>query len=202
MNKQAALHPDGTGRSTMYGESGFARREADAYFTEPWVTACLAGRVSFRGRVWEPACGRGDMSKALQAQSYDVFSTDVRDWGADVQYLKDFLTHLEVPAGCESIVTNPPYDAAESFIQHALNLTEPVQGMVAMLLRNEFDCARGHRRFFHDHPAFACRLTLTKRPRWAWWETDRKDKAAPRHNFMWAIWDWQNRGMPTVRYAP
>ena len=39
----------------------------------------------------------------------------------------------------EAIVTNPPYTLAQEFIEHSLDLMEPVEGVVAMLLRNEYD---------------------------------------------------------------
>lgn len=35
--------------SSIYGESGYARRRNDAYYTEHWVTRCLIGapRVAY-----------------------------------------------------------------------------------------------------------------------------------------------------------
>jgi hypothetical protein len=66
----------------------------------------------------------------------------------------------------EGIISNPPYVIADRFITHALHLTEPHKGMVAMLLRCDFDHAAGRRHLFADCPAFARKVVLTKRIRW------------------------------------
>jgi hypothetical protein len=43
------------------------------------------------------------------------------------------------------------------------------------------------------------KVVLTKRPRWS---TD--DKASPRHNFAWFVWDWSNPNGPEaiLRHGP
>ena len=98
-------------------------------------------------------------------------------------------------SGCVSIVTNPPYDQAEVFIRRALELTKPARGMIAMLLRNEYDCAMSRVDLFRKAP-FALKLVLTKRPRWF-----KNDIASPRHNFAWFVWDWRQVGLPVIRYG-
>ena len=50
----------------MLGNSGYERILNDAYYTERWVTETLLSQVRFRGAVWEPAAGRGDISVGLR----------------------------------------------------------------------------------------------------------------------------------------
>lgn len=59
----------------MLGSSGYKRRHGDLYATEPWVTRALLSRVRFRGPVWEPAAGRGDMVRVLQDAGYEVYAS-------------------------------------------------------------------------------------------------------------------------------
>jgi hypothetical protein len=63
--------------------------------------------------------------------------------------------------------------------------------MVAILARHEFDCAARRRPLFED-ARFRMKLVLTKRPRWV----DGPQRASPRHNFAWFLWDHQHRGAP------
>lgn len=213
------------GRSAMLGESGFARRALDSYWTQPWVTEALLDRISFPREIHEPACGRGDMAAVMTARGYRVLASDVEDYGYPGARVEDFLERdVPLPLFPDrfAIVTNPPYSHAESFIDRALLLTEPVGGMVAMLLRNEFDSgqspnAKGpeqgegrRRRLIADHPAFDAKLTLTRRPRWDWHlpppatKKEKDERHGPRHNFAWLIWDWRrsvNRP-PRLLYAP
>ena len=70
-------------------------------------------------------------------------------------------------------------------------------GKVAMLLPLGFDAAKGRRRFFADHPAFARKLILTNRIRWA---NLPQKKAGPSANHFWGIWDWRHVGPPTLHW--
>jgi hypothetical protein len=188
--------------SAMLGESGYARVEGDQYWTEPWVTKALLDRVKFRGMVWEPACGRGDMADVLVENGYKVMCTDIA--GASLGYnaaeTLDFLTQSSPVDGPFSIVTNPPFTLAEKFICHALDLTSRAGGMVAMLLRNEYDCAAKRRGLF-ENEAFAAKLVLTKRPRWV-----ELHFASPRHNFAWYVWDHKHsfcvNGKARIEWLP
>src|SRR5690242_1329414 len=78
-------------KSASHGEAGYARRERDAYFTEPWVTRALLDAVLLtrppswsspsQCTVWEPACGDGRMARVIAERGYPVVATDIADWG-------------------------------------------------------------------------------------------------------------------------
>jgi hypothetical protein len=104
-------------------DSGFARVALDAYATPPWVTEYLLPHIPDRiTSVWEPAAGTGQMVGVL-ASRFTVEATDI-DCG------RDFLA--ESKSDCAAIITNPPYTLAQEFIEHALDLTRPHDGFVAM----------------------------------------------------------------------
>ena len=64
-----------------------------------------------------------------------------------------------------------------------------------MLLPLAFDAAKGRRELFADCPAFARKLILTNRIRWA---NLPQKVAGPSVNHSWYIWDWTFRGVPTI----
>lgn len=186
----------------MLGDSGYDRIPLDAYWTPPWCTEALLSAMPLRGLVWEPTCGRGDMVRSLRGRGYRVFASDVKQHGQlDFGFSQhDFFALSEAPPKVETVATNPPYNEAERFARHAIDLMAPRRGMVAMLFRSEFDSAARRRDLFEEQP-FACKIVLTKRPRWDWWFRD-KPKNGPRHNFAWFVWDHRHEGPPVMRWAP
>ena len=164
------------------GESGYERIEGDRYYTEPWVTHALLSRFKFAPAIWEPAAGMGHMSSVIAMHGYDVLSTDIHPVEANNIFYGDFLQSENCMT--RDIITNPPYDYAEAFINHALFLAEENYNRVAMLLRNEYDSASSREYLFDQHPAWDTKLVLTRRPRWV------VDSGSPRHNYAWFIWDW------------
>lgn len=176
------------------GPSGYDRIEADFYPTEAWCTQALIKNYNFQGVIWEPACGEGAISIVLTEAGFDVVSTDLYDRGFGTSG-QDFFDQTGTPKDVRSIITNPPYSDAEKFIRHSINLMSPSHGSVAMLLRHEYDCAAGRVDLFR-HPAFAMKLSLTKRPRWIAGST-----GSPRHNYAWFVWDWTTtKSPPTIKW--
>ena len=175
-------------------ESGYARKEHDLYETPEWVTAALLSFLPRQVQFWEPASGSGKMARVLSAVG-PVTSTDI-------MLGDDFLRTTELPHSmCAAIVTNPPYERATEFCEHALQLMEPVHGFVAMLLRTDFDHAKSRTHLFRDCPAFARKLVLMKRIAW-FVDEDGRPKGSPSFNHAWYIWDWRHEGSPTISYGP
>jgi hypothetical protein len=199
--KKRAMAKLPVARNPMLGESGFKRVEGDRYWTESWVTQALIDGVKLRGLIWEPACGRGDMADVLIAAGYEVMVSDIAGdaLGCKNAAKADFLAHGSPGDALFSIVTNPPYVLAEEFIRHAIDLTARASGMVAMLLRNEYDCAAS-RRYLFEREAFAAKLVLTRRPRWA--DGLGQSSASPRHNFAWYLWDHHNSAPARIKWLP
>lgn len=184
LRRQAAARKD----SAMLGDSGYDRIPADFYPTPPEYVDALCTKMVFHEKVWEPACGKGDIAARLSEFGYDVYSSDLYNYGFG-DWGRNFLEQTEMPEGCRAIVTNPPYvdGMAEAFVRHALKLTQPVRGQVAMFLRHEFDC--GSRRMdLFDRPPFDRKIVVTKRPRWIEGST-----GSPRHNYSWFVFDWRHK---------
>lgn len=178
-------------------DSGYARKERDLYETPEWVTLALLPHLPvIKGIVWEPAQGSGKMATALERfGGFGVIGSDIGA-GNDFMLLND-LPNLMVAA----IITNPPYELATEFIDHSLGLMEPSKGVVAMLLRTDFDHAKGRRRLFSGCVAFAKKVVLTRRIMWFEPEPGSKGKS-PSFNHAWFIWDCRHTGAPTLAYGP
>ena len=172
--------------AAMVGKSGYERIERDAYYTPAWCTEALLRHVKFDNRIWECAVGTGQISTVLEAAGYSVFGTDIISG-------TDFL--ISGRYGFDDIVTNPPYTQAQAFVERALDATNGTNGKVAMLLRNEWDSAKTRQHLFSLCPEFALKLVLTKRPKWF-----ADEKASPRHNFSWFVWDWTHEGPAEIRW--
>jgi hypothetical protein len=170
-------------------DSGYARKQRDFYETPAWVTAVLIPHLRPIRRVWDPAAGSGKMVCALGAAGLDVEGSDITDG-------VDFLLERAVRSDADAIITNLPYAHAKEFIEHALRLTEHARGLLAMLLRTDYDHAKTRKHLFGSCPVFAKKLVLTKRI--IWFEGP---KAAPSFNHAWFIWDWRHRGPPTLAWT-
>lgn len=169
---------------SMVGAAKYERRDNDFYATPAWVTECIVRHVRF-SQIWEPACGDGAMQRVFDAHGIKNIGTDLPT---------DFLTLTAATAW--DIVTNPPYKLADKFVRHALSVTKTHKRKVAMVMRNEWDSAKGRRDIFGDHPAFAMKIVLLRRPQWI----EGPLKASPRHNFSIFVWDWMHKGAPVIVY--
>lgn len=170
--------------------SEYARRPFDEYNTPTWATKAVVPFIPKDSYILEPACGSGKMAEALREEGFKVDATDIQDGNEDFLKLEDARNY-------DAIITNPPYNLAAQFVEHALKLTEPTSGVVAMLLRTDFDHAKTRRRLFADHRAFSTKLILTKRI--VWFE---RPGAAPSFNHAWFIWDWfkYEHEQPTIAW--
>jgi hypothetical protein len=174
--------------------SGHARKERDLYETPEWVSEALIPHLrKDLASVWEPAAGTGKMAAVLERVA-KVHASDIEPNG-EISAC-DFLSCSQMPANYEAIITNPPYETATEFCELALKLTEPVDGLVAMLMRVDFDSAKGRSHIFRDNPAWSKKLVLTKRI--VWFEGGK----SPSFNHAFYIWDWKHTGAPVLAYGP
>jgi hypothetical protein len=88
----------------------------DFYPTPDWATYALVDNERFEGRIWEPACGDGSMVRVLRDTGHPVDASDLFDRGYG-EIGVDFLKSTRV---VENIVTNPPYNSAEGFVEAGL----------------------------------------------------------------------------------
>jgi hypothetical protein len=183
--------------------SRFERIEHDGYLTldAPWIVPALLGAMSIKGRVLEPAAGRGHISLELKRAGLIVDSFDLRAYENPLvpDIRQGDIRKLESLAGFSWVVTNLPYGDLEELAEILVRLGTRDRCGVALLVRAEWPIAKARRNLIHLHPWFHGIVQLTSRPRWIPRE---QETASPRHNFAWAVWGAQPRvGDAWIRWA-
>lgn len=179
--------------------SGYDRQDNDYYPTPPGVTACLLRHVALRGPVWEPCCGDGAIAKVIAGEGHEVVATDLKNYGFGVGGVDFFACRL-MPAGCGSLVTNPPYGDGGSapravnvstamlrFVSHALAVTGRANGQLALLVRFQWIAGKRAARLISSAPLDTV-LVLTKRIRW--FEMGERTTTG-QHHHAWIFFDYQ-----------
>ena len=170
----------------------------DFYATPKSAIEQLLAVESFEGRIWEPACGDGAISRVLLEYGYDVSSSDLVDRGYGSSGI-DFLFALN--PGCwaiSNIVTNPPYTLATEFVRHALQITS---GKVAMLLKIGF-LEGPTREDVNKHLArvwvIRRRITFLKNG----YELNRSQGKGGIHTYAWFIFSHEHNGPVSLDWLP
>jgi hypothetical protein len=169
------------------------REKNDFYPTPPEGTLALLSVEDFDGKIWEPACGDGAISKVLIEHGYEVESTDLVDRGFGTPRIDFLMEYRTVP----NIVTNPPFKLALPFVQHALSCTT---GKVAMLVRLAWLEGIERRALFESSPlarvwVFSKRLTMVR----AGDESLRGGGSMTA--FAWLVWEHGHRGRPELGWV-
>lgn len=180
----AEVEPTGNG---VHGKR-FNRPGDDFYPTPPEAVEALLRCEQFDGQIWEPACGDGAISRILVAHGHEVHSSDKvdRGYGEVADFLK---TEREV----QHIITNPPYNQAEEFIEHALTCAT---GKVAMLLRLAFLEGQQRHEKWNRWPlktvwVFSKRISMYP---------DKHQTGHGLYPYAWFIWDNAHQGTPEIRW--
>jgi hypothetical protein len=124
------------------------REQHDYYATDPSTIDSLFSVHKFSDVIWEPACGEGHLSKAIEEYFKQVYSTDLVDRG----YGNDFFNFLESDLVWEGdIITNPPYKYAQEFVEKSLSIIRDGR-QVAMFLKLTFLEGQKRRKLFDNYP--------------------------------------------------
>jgi hypothetical protein len=141
--------------STTFGTE--ERQSRDYYATDPNALVDFLmqfyedGEFLNSQKIWEPACGDGNLCDVLSDVTQTVRSSDIHDYGSNE--LLDFLSVKSKWTG--DILTNPPYKQAKEFIAQALSIVSP-KSKVVMLLRIQFLESSNRLAFFKKHPPKVC----------------------------------------------
>jgi len=171
----------------------------DGYYpTPPRGTRALLARESFKGVLWECACGDGAISRILEAAGFEVISTDLVDRGYG-RCGHDFLADNASLA--DHVITNPPYGPARGlsaqFVEHALTRIRP-GGTVCMLLRTNWEAPQAHQRLM----ARCCRkYTFSRRLKMhRGGYTGRKH--SPQLDVSWYVFNNEHTGLTQTEVLP
>ena len=124
------------------------RQQQDYYATEPKAAELLLEVETFNENIWECACGEGHLAKVFENCGHNVKASDLVDRGYGT--IEDFLFFNDSKWNGD-IITNPPFEKAEEFIQKAIDII-PSGNKVAMFLRLQFLEGKRRKQFFKDNP--------------------------------------------------
>src|SRR5262249_709998 len=79
-------------------------RGLDLYETPAVATKTLLRVEKIPTTVWEPAAGRGAITRVLADADHKVISSDIYDYGFPLHFVGDFLKQKRMPAGCDCIL--------------------------------------------------------------------------------------------------
>jgi len=176
------------------GQHPHAERARDLYETPPVTVEALLRVETLPHRIWEPAAGRGAIVKILRKHGHDVTASDIVAYdGFRLDLTADIFTLSKAPTGVRALVTNPPYQCATAFAEHALDLVP----QVFLLLRLAFLESVGRTRILEASGlravhVFRSRLPMMHRDGW---DGPRASSALP---FAWFCWSRGYGGPTTV----
>ena len=170
------------------------RQKEDYYATEPAATDWLCKLETFTNPILEPSCGEGHISKQLIKHGYDVVSRDLVDRGFGE--VKDFLFFKNEQWGGD-IITNPPYSAAQEFVEQALSMIQEGH-KVAMFLKLTFLEGKQRAKLFKENPPIriwvsSSRLKCAK-------NGDFEQFKSSATAYAWFIWEKGYKGYPEIRW--
>ena len=124
------------------------RSDNDLYTTDPKALERLLDVKPLHSSVWECACGLGHLSEVLRDNGYEVYSSDIKNYGYKHQNEElDFLSYSQKGRANLDIVTNPPYLKALEFCAKALEIINDGY-YVVMFLRLQFLEGKKRKAFF------------------------------------------------------
>lgn len=170
----------------------FADLSGPDYFPTPrWATFALMDNESFRGDVWECACGDGAMARVIEEAGHKTLSTDLYERG----YGEAGHDFLKATRTSSNIITNPPYNSAEGFVVQGVKQSKH---KFALLLRLAFlEGANRAKTIFDRTPpsrvwVFSERITF--------YPTGVEPKGSGTTAYAWFVWDKDAPGRTELKW--
>lgn len=175
----------------------------DFYATPFGATNAILDRVPLVGDILEPAAGEGHMSKCLvERYPGKVTSTELIQrqdkFNCGIQYGVDFLNH-DYGRTFPNIVTNPPFNLAQGFVERSLELATD---KVLIFAKIQFLEGEKRRRMFEKHPPKYV-YVFSKRQNTLNNGQDVNERGKPWATvlcFAWFVWEVGYTGEPTIRW--
>jgi predicted RNA methylase len=189
------------------GGADIVRRtsKTDNYSTPMDAVHQLLARERFEGTILEPACGEGNIVKAIESTlDNEVFAYDFRSFdeiysdadGDCINFLEQGASTFHQDGAFENVITNPPFSLALPFAERAL---EVARKKVALLLRIQFLEGQKRKAFLQGSPletvyVFSKRISM--------YPEGQENKGGGTQCFAWFVWN-KNRhpgDYPRIRW--
>jgi hypothetical protein len=177
------------------GNPARGRVENDFYATHPDSTEALLKVEKIIYPALEPACGEGHISKLLGEKTV---SMDLIDRGYGIAGI-DFLK-FDYPEKFNTVITNPPFNLFQEFVEKALEISEKKVIMFGKLVALE-----GQKRasFLQTTPLRTV-YVFKRRQKPLWNGQDYSEvigkKTSSTMAFAWFVWEKGYAGKPQIEW--
>lgn len=164
------------------------REENDYYATDPRAMEDLLKFEKFDLKIWEPACGEGNLSEVLKKHGHEVYSTDLIDRG----YQDEILNFLESERKFDGdIITNPPFKYAKEFILKSLESINDGQKVAMFLKLNYLSGVARYKEIYQKTPPV--RIYVFSNKRSCSKNNEKEGFKGGAMDYAWFIWE---KGQP------
>lgn len=172
----------------------------DFYSTDPaslevFLKALERDNFQLHDDIWECACGQGHLSRVLEEQGYNVYSSDLINRGYGI-YNINFLETIGYKLQ-RDILTNPPYKYAQEFVEHSLDMIDKGYYCV-MFLKIQFLEGQARRKLFEKHPPKYVYVNSARQT--CYINGDMSEKMSSASCYCWFIWEKGFEGEPIIRW--
>ena len=176
------------------------RAEHDYYSTDPkaleiFLDKIKEDNITLHNKIWESACGEGHLSRVLENRGYQVFSSDLVDRGFGK--VQDFLNYENQNKLSVDILTNPPYNKAQEFVEKALDVIRDGY-YVVMFLKIQFLEGKERRKLFDKYPPKYVYVNSARQI--CYLNGDMSKKMSSATCYCWYIWEKGWKGEPIIRW--
>lgn len=174
------------------------RSANDFYATPPMAVRKLMKVERFNKKIWEPATGMNHITNILEENGYDVRRSDIIKMVDDDRIeIIDFLQTDEVFDG--DIITNPPFNLAQEFVEKALESVRP-GAKIAMFLKLQFLEGAKRYQLFQDNPPIRVWVSVNRLGCKKDGVFDKNGNAPSAICYCWYIWEKGYHGDPIIKW--
>ena len=180
------------------------REHNDYYATDPqafkdflWAFGDRDGEILNR-KVWEPACGEGNLAQVLRDRGFLVLATDKIDRGYGEVY--DFLEQTERMRWDGDVITNPPYKGNQDidFVRKSLDMVSKGKWVI-MLFKVQFVASKKRFFLFQELPP---KFIYVHSSRIKIWKNNDDDGCSNALDYAWFVWEKGFTGETITRWIP
>lgn len=191
--------------TSLVGVSATRERVDNDYYATPKnAIEAILNKVELKGSILEPSAGEGHISVLLQEKypNSEIISTDLiqrKDkFNVGLQGGVDFLSH-DFGRTFDNVITNPPFNLAQEFIEKALEVSNDKVIMFAKI--QLLEGAKRRELFDKFPPKYIYVFSKRVNPLRNGEELDENGKPwASTMCFAWFVWEKNYEGEPIVRW--
>ena len=183
------------------GNPSRGRVSQDYYATHPDSVKALLKVETIIYPALEPACGEGHISKFLEKEKIKSFDLIDRGYGNGIlDFLKeDWITVYNVPIKYETVITNPPFNLFQEFVEKALKVANK-----KVIFFGKLQALEGIKRATYLETTPLRTVYVFKKRQQPMRNgkefDDNGKKMSSTMAFAWYVWEIGNTGKPTIEW--